>query len=207
MSQGSVTRWISALKTGDEEAIEAIWQRFHRQLLALARKRLEASKRQEADEEDVVQKAFHSFCRGVQRGRFPDIHDRDNLWKILVVVTARKAIDQVRREKSGKRAGGTSDAFPTISPTGNLSDDDTMARVVGNEPTPELATQLMEQFQKLLDALEDESLRQVAVWKMDGYTNDEIADKLNCSRRTVARKLTAIRLIWQPEQDNAGTVE
>jgi len=47
--------------------------------------------------------------------------------------------------------------------------------------------------------LNDESLRQVAVWKMDGYSNHEIAGKLACSLRTVARKLEAIRILWTNE--------
>jgi DNA-binding CsgD family transcriptional regulator len=47
--------------------------------------------------------------------------------------------------------------------------------------------------------LGDESLCQVAVCKMEGCTNDEIAERLDCSRRTVARKLETIRIIWSKE--------
>ena len=72
-------------------------------------------------------------------------------------------------------------------------------QVVGDEPTPEFAAQVAEEYQRLLDLLGDESLRQVAVWKMEGLTNDEIAGRLDCSRRTVARKLETIRIIWSWE--------
>jgi transcriptional antiterminator len=57
-----------------------------------------------------------------------------------------------------------------------------------------------EEYRRLLDLLGDESLQQVAVWKMEGSSNDEIAEKLSCSRRTVARKLEAIRSLWSNEQ-------
>jgi DNA-directed RNA polymerase specialized sigma24 family protein len=72
---------------------------------------------------------------------------------------------------------------------------------VGNEPTPELAAQLVEQYQILLERLGDDKLRQIAVWKLEGWTNGEIAGKLNCSRRTVIRKLETIRLIWSEEAE------
>ena len=94
-SGGSVTRWVAALKAGDAAAAQPLWERYHRQLVALARRKLDASRRRAADEEDVVQSAFHSFFRGVARGRFPQLNDRDNLWRLLVVITARKAVDQL----------------------------------------------------------------------------------------------------------------
>ena len=70
---------------------------------------------------------------------------------------------------------------------------------MGEEPTPEFAAQVAEEYERLLELLAEESLRPVAVWKMEGLTADEIADRLACSRRTVARKLEAIRVIWSAE--------
>src|SRR5262245_41879020 len=107
-SQGSVTRWLTALKGGDEAASQALWERYHRQLVTLAKKKLGAAPRREADEEDVVQNAFRSFFRGVAGGRFPELHDRDNLWRLLVVITARKALKQIARECAQRRRGTTS---------------------------------------------------------------------------------------------------
>ncbi|HEY2784002.1 MAG TPA: ECF-type sigma factor [Fimbriiglobus sp.] len=72
-------------------------------------------------------------------------------------------------------------------------------QVVRNEPSPEFAAQVAEEYERLLGLLDDESLRKVAVWKMEGLTNDEIAERLGCSRRSVARKLETIRIIWNSE--------
>src|SRR5438874_9578101 len=106
-SEGSVTRWVMALKDGDADAAQPLWERYHRRLVSLARQKLRTARRREADEEDVVQSAFHSFFRGVAGGRFPRLDDRDDLWRLLVVITARKALDQLAREHSRRRGGGT----------------------------------------------------------------------------------------------------
>ena len=77
---------------------------------------------------------------------------------------------------------------------------DVLAQVVGREPTPEFAAQVAEECQRLLDALDDPELRQLAPWKMEGYTNEEIADRLGCVGRTVERKLKLVRsLLWTGE--------
>jgi RNA polymerase sigma factor (sigma-70 family) len=192
-ADGSVTRWVTALKGGDVAAAQPLWERYHRRLIGLARDKLRTAQRRAADEEDVVQSAFHSFFRGVSQGRFPELGDRDNLWRLLVVITARKALDQLAAEHA-KRRGGTPGSNLRI----HLEDAD-IEQVIGDEPTPEFAAQVAEQYHRLLDLLGDATLRQVAVWKMEGLTRDEIAENLDCSRRTVARKLETIRIIWSGE--------
>ncbi len=197
-AEGSVSRWVMALKEGDADAAQPLWERYHRKLVALARRKLRSSARRRADEEDVVQNAFHSFFHGVSHGRFPLLRDRDNLWRLLVVITARKALDQLAHERSKRQGGGTLQGESRIYPMG-VHDDVPIEQVIGDEPTPEFAAQVAEEYQRLLDLLADDSLRRVAVWKMEGLTTDEIAERLDCSRRTVARKLEAIRIIWSGE--------
>src|SRR5207249_10470385 len=117
-SGGSVTRWVAALKAGDTAAAQPLWERYHRQLVALARRKLDAARRRAADEEDVVQSAFHSFFRGVAGGRFPRLDDRDNLWRLLVVITARKALDQLAHENAKRRGGCALPGESRIPPGG-----------------------------------------------------------------------------------------
>jgi DNA-directed RNA polymerase specialized sigma24 family protein len=74
-----------------------------------------------------------------------------------------------------------------------------MGQVIGPEPSPEFAAMVAEECGRLLDGLPDESLRTVALMKMEGYTNDEIADRLDCGPRTVTRKLNIIRTAWLSE--------
>jgi RNA polymerase sigma factor (sigma-70 family) len=198
-SPGSVSNWIAALKEGDSAAAQPLWERYYRQLVGLARKKLGTNTRQVADEEDVVQNAFHSFFRALGQGRFPQLDDRDSLWRLLVVITANKALKQLTHAHRQKRGGGTVTGSMGIYPIGQ-EDEAALVQVVGTEPTPDFAAQVAEEYRRLLDLLGDETLQQVAVWKMEGSGNDEIADKLGCSRRTVARKLEAIRVLWSTEQ-------
>jgi DNA-directed RNA polymerase specialized sigma24 family protein len=190
----SVTRWIHLVKAGDAAAAEQLWQRYFGQLVRLAQRRLPPRVRRAADGEDVALSAFDSFCRAAERGRFPELHDRDNLWRILVVLTARKAGHLVEYEGRRKR-GGTA-AGDAAADGGGARGEADLAEVVSKEPTPDFAAELAEEYQRRLDALGDDSLRVVARLKMEGYTTEEIAARLACVPRTVERKLRAIRAIW-----------
>ena len=106
VEDSSVTEWIHALKDGDQQAAQQLWQHFAERLQEVARSQLGQVPRRAADEEDVVLSAFDGLCRGVQEGRFPNLHDRDDLWQILVMLTQRKAASQQRRVLSAKRGGG-----------------------------------------------------------------------------------------------------
>jgi DNA-directed RNA polymerase specialized sigma24 family protein len=187
---GSVTCWLGRLQAGDEAAARALWERYFRRLAALARLKLQGTPRRAADEEDVALSAFDSFCRGVARGRFPRLFDRDGLWPLLVTITVRKAAHRVRDESRLKRRG---------RPAGASPDEAVLEEVIGREPTPEAAAQMAEGVRTLLARLGDADLEAVALWKMEGYTNDEIAARLDCAPRTVERKLRLIRCIWEKE--------
>jgi DNA-directed RNA polymerase specialized sigma24 family protein len=201
LGAGSVTRWIGDLKAGDNGAAQQLWERYFERLVRLARKRLLSGRRTGADEdeEDAALSAFDSFCTGAARGRFPLLSDRDDLWKLLVVITARKAALQAQRRRAQKRGGNwnaveMASADPDQSAVGAGLD-----AIVGREPTPEFAAMVGEEYRRLLDRLPDDSLRQLALWRMEGYTNDEIAERLGCALRTVARRLDMVRTLWSAE--------
>jgi DNA-directed RNA polymerase specialized sigma24 family protein len=193
-STDPVTHWIDQLKAGDRAAIQPLWERYFPQMVRLARQRLRAAPRRLADEEDVALSAFDSFCRRAEAGRFPLLTDRDSLWSYLIIYTVRKASHLIRSECRQKRGGGqvqdeTSLAGPDEGPG--------LAQVLSREPTPELAALVAEEYRLLLERLPDAGLRSVAQWKLEGYTNDEIASRLGCVRRSVERMLQLIRRLWQ----------
>jgi DNA-directed RNA polymerase specialized sigma24 family protein len=192
---GSVTRWLERLQAGDQAAAGELWERYFRRLAALARLRLQGAPRRAANEEDVALSAFASFCRGVERGRFPQLFDRDGLWRLLVVFTVRKAAHQLRDEGRLKRGGRTSGNGSADTP----HDETVLEQLVSREPTPEMAAQMAESVRRLLASLGDPELEALALWKMEGFTNDEIAARLDCAPRTVERKLRLIRAIWERE--------
>ncbi len=97
---GSVTKWIGDLKGGGDSAAQHLWERYFERLVQLARVRLRAARRAGTieDEEDAALSAFDSFCRGAASGRFPHVADRDDLWRLLVVMTVRKVLAQLQRQ-------------------------------------------------------------------------------------------------------------
>ena len=197
---GSVTCWLGNLKDGDLAAAQPLWERYFSRLVAVARGKLKRVRRTSAgeDEEDAALSAFNSFCGGIARGRFPQLADRDDLWKLLVVITARKAMAQAQREGRKKRGGGRVVDEAALFGA-SAGDDGSLAgleRIAGDGPTPEFAAMMAEECERLLSSLDDDSLRQVALSRMEGYTNDEIADQLGCARRTIARRLDLIRKTW-----------
>jgi DNA-directed RNA polymerase specialized sigma24 family protein len=194
---GSVTRCLLDLQAGDQAAARVLWDRYFLRLVGLVRARLRGARRSgEADEEDVVLSAFDSFYAGVAEGQYPDLAGRDELWRLLVVIAARKSAAQTRMRSRQKRGGGRVLAEADLHAAGSDEEVDMLDGVVGREPSPEFAALVAEEYGNLLDALGDESLRGVAVRRMEGYTTDEIAGQLGCARRTVARRLDLIRKTW-----------
>jgi RNA polymerase sigma factor (sigma-70 family) len=191
---GSVTFWLSQLRLGEGQAAQKLWERYYERLVRLAQKRMARSPRRFEDEEDVVQSAFATFYANLADGRFPQLHDRHDLWRLLIIITARKATNSVRREKTLKRGGSVAQGgqhFPSLQ----------LEQVVGDEPSPDFALQAAETVRMLLDSLPTQSMRVLAISKLEGYTNDEIAERLGCSLRTVERRLQVIRELWQAHEN------
>jgi DNA-directed RNA polymerase specialized sigma24 family protein len=183
MSEASVTVWIEQLQNGEALAAQKLWERYFQRLVALAGAKLRSLPRRGKDEDDVALSAFDSFFRGVERNRFPRLDDRDDLWQILFVITERKAIDLIeyerRRKRDVRRIGGN---IPL--------------QLAGTEPDPAFAAEVAEQCEALLALLPDDELRKIAVHKMEGHTNKEIAEKLGCAEVTIERRLWRIRNEW-----------
>jgi DNA-directed RNA polymerase specialized sigma24 family protein len=196
MTAEGISTWIHQLRAGNHDAAERLWEHYFARLVGLARKKLAGVPRQAADEEDIALSAFDSFCRGVEQGRFPRVADADNVWSVLVLITARKAIDLREHENRQKRGGGQVFGESTLLAEGAAGLD----LLVGHEPTPEFAAQVAEECQRLLAKLTKPELRSIALWKMEGYTNAEIAVRLGCAEVTVERRLALIRSLWCDEE-------
>lgn len=192
----SVTGWLGKLKSGHTDVAQQLWCRYVERLVRLANRKLGNSPRRVADEEDVAIVAFNAFLQGVEAGRFSKLDDRDDLWQILVMLTERKATDQIRAELAAKRGKGAvrgDSVFHTMSGSNFIGG---FGQIVDAEPTPEFALQVSQQLQSLLGQLQDPVLEQIAIAKMDGYTNAEIAKQVVISMSGVERKLGVIRRIW-----------
>lgn len=187
----SVTWWIGELGQGDEAAAQALWQRYFQRLAALARQRLGEGNRRVRDEEDVALSVFRSLCEGAGRGELSP-GDRDELWRLLATITVRKVASQLRAEGRQKRGGGEVRGESALEAAGPGFD-----AFAGTEPTADFLHELADEHQRLLESLGDESLRRIAVFKLEGWTGSEIARELGITRRSVERKLERIRELWK----------
>ena len=196
--ENSVTAWIDEMREGEDEAAAKLWQRYFERMTHVARKKLGPMARRASDEEDVALSVFDSLCRGVGEGRFAAIGSRDELWRLLVAMTARKAVDLIRRESRQKRGSGTVRGHSIFQGTASEIPGG-FDQVLSSEPTPEFLVMLEDEYEHLFARLRDETLRQIVSHRLEGYPNAEIAAKLGISLRSVERKLRLIREEWSQE--------
>jgi DNA-directed RNA polymerase specialized sigma24 family protein len=198
-SEGSVTCWIHQLKAGDQAVVQNLWEGYYQRLVGLARAKLRGRPAGMADEEDVAVNAFDSFCRDVGANRFPKLRDRDDLWQLLEVVAARKVSNQIRHELRQKRGGGKVQNIAGLCSDDSSQVGAAFAGLISCEPDPAFAAVVADECRGRLEQLEDAEARSVALWKMEGFTNPEIAVKLGRSVPTVERRLRLIRSCWEKE--------
>ena len=203
-AQGSVTRLIIDLRSDEpavrEVAARLVWGRYFQELLVLARSHLSARIRCREDEEDILQSMYKSFCIRQRRGDF-DLANRDELWNLLVRITLRKARNTANRHLQGRRDVRREDAEAAVSNSRGDLPGTILDQIDSDGPTPAEAALLNEALERRFQMLNDADLRQIALWKLEGYTNAEIAAQLDCTVRTVERKLERIRAYWESARD------
>jgi RNA polymerase sigma factor (sigma-70 family) len=185
---GSISAWINKMRSGDVEAAGRIWERYGPPLTNLARKQLPIRLRSIVDGDDLANDALCVVVIGFKDGRWPDVHDRNHLWGLLTKITYRMACNEYRKSQRSRR--------PPIDARVELGGR--------NEPTarpPEIDAIASEQFEILIERLrlKEEILKPIALLIYQGYTYAEIARRLQCSKRKVARKVQLIRLTLEPE--------
>ncbi len=198
----SITSWLFALRRGDSAAASRLWDRYFQQLLGLARYNLRHRTRTCAvDEEDVAATVLGELFVKLMEGGHHDVENRDDLWQLLVVITIRKATTIARRENRLKRGQGRVLLESQIGLPGQFRLDD----LTSKKYVAALSDFMSQQCRILIEALDDAELEKIALWKLAGHTNDEIARKLNCTRVTIQRRLRLVRKIWDAETDGLAT--
>jgi hypothetical protein len=200
-SPGSVTRWVAQLQSPDaalrDEAARQIWVRYFSSLLEVADRNLDRRLKRRTDEEDVALCVCKSFFVRMQQGAY-QLANRDDLWRLLVTMTLNKARGAAALHRTARRNYQREEAGRAGAAGGSFTQDEAMAQLEQVGPSPEEALMWEEEVEKRLAVL-DVELRRVARWKLEGFTNVEIAgpDKLDCAVRTVERKLESIRARWE----------
>ncbi len=198
-AQGSVTRLIIDLRSDEpgvrEVAARLVWGRYLQELLLLARSHLSrgsAAGKTRKTSFRACTRASASVSAGAI-STWPTGMSCGACWcRSLCARPATRPTGIFReRETSGGKTLGLPDRSGEDLPTTILDQIDS------DGPTPAEAALLNEALERRFQMLKDPNLHQIALWKLEGYTNPEIAAQLECTVRTVERKLERIRGYWE----------
>lgn len=195
MSDNNISHWIDRIKVGDEAAANQIWHHYFDRLVTAVRNRLHGHNRAVSDEEDVVLSVFDSFYAAAGEGRLPDLADRDDLWRLLLRMAARKVIDKHRHDRRQQRGGD----LVIHSLDGNQG---TVIEVIGDTPSADMVMMMEESVEQFFSHFDVGHLRELAVAKLEGYSNAELARRFGCSERTIERRMHLIREKYQQALQN-----
>jgi RNA polymerase sigma factor (sigma-70 family) len=189
---GSISKAIALLGQTDEQSAQLLWDRFFKRLCRFAQGKIYKRHRRWLDPEDIAGSAMFALMDGLKHGRFHSVEDRDQLWQMLVMITARKAANKAefldREKRGGKRTRGDSAL--------NGQGLDNLSEYIDETDDPAKLVEIEMTCRELLVALPDDSYREIALMRMAGHSNQEIGKTLGCSTRTIDRKLNAIREVW-----------
>lgn len=188
---------LESIKVGSNPAAEEeLWKRYFSRIALLIKQQLPSRARRMKDEEDIALSVLKSFFRGTTEGSFRQLQDQDDIWQILCMLTRRKTIDHLRVVNAKRRGGNLvrgESAFQQVGDNDPGALDDFSSQ---KQEEPILVALFTEECERLFAALEEDELIQVARMRMDGYSNEEMAQKMNRSVRSIERKLGSIRAIW-----------
>jgi RNA polymerase sigma-70 factor (ECF subfamily) len=177
---------MARLRAGDEAAAREVFQRFVQKLVRLARRQFDAVLRRKVDPEDVVQSAYKSFFLRYGEGKLA-VESWGNLWGLLTLITMRKCLDRVEYLRAaGRDVKREAAAHPGAAGAGPWWEP------IAREPTPEEAAVLAETVERLLRDL-DAGERPILEMSLQGYTTQEISQRLVLAERSVRRLRQRIR--------------
>ena len=191
----SVTMYLSSFKSGCMDSKNELIERYWPRVIAAAAAQLRSGGIRIADEDDVAVSVFDYLCREADQGRFgkDKLNDRDDLWRHLSTLIKHKAIDIARKERAAKRGAGN------VTNQSALEGDESQQHVSfeGFAATPvEQAIEIEEQTQ-FLSLLQTDEIREIVLLRLEGYQQNEIAEKMGLSERTIRRKLDLAKQTWQ----------
>ena len=191
----SISVLLLQLEQDPNNVAGELWSRFIERLIRAADRYLRNLPRRMVDEEDIALSAFASFVKGAAEGRFQRLKNRDDLWQVLAMLAERKAIAAYRREHAEKRGGGLVRGESVFAKM--LAESSAIAGIdqIG-DPKPQVLDAITTTVREKLEGLGDDLLTKIAMLKLEGYTNAEIAAQQSIALRSVERKLQLIRDKW-----------
>ena len=197
---GSVTRWIRELKTGDQNALSKLWERYFPTIARSAKFRFGSNPRVVRDEEDIALSVLGVLLK---QATLVDVNDREGLFRLLMVITKHKVLSEKRVQKADSRGGGRVAIISELH--GELKHYvDNLTTVA---PSPESLASASEHYQILLNVLPNDMYREIVKLRLMGKSIDEISDHFDVVPRTINRKLKIIQNLWLETLGDSGVDE
>lgn len=182
---------ILRLRSGDEFAASEVYHRYAKRVFGFVEKQMADRLRAQVQPEDLVQSVFKSVFRGISSGDY-NAPAGGTLWHLMAIVAVHKVRRNARRHSALKRGANRTSSLDAVDYF-DLPDD----------CAPEAFELAIRESIEGLKEFE----QQVVLHRVQGFTVEEIATKLERSRRSVERTLQGIRskmLEWLEDDEGDG---
>ena len=170
--------WQKAFLDRDEDGIADFWIEHEMRMKAIIRKYISDSVQKRFSEDDVAQTAFRTFARRMAADQF-DFSKHDDISNLLLTIAVNKTREKIRYHMRHKRGV---DREVYLSRLVDLEE---------SKPLPEEKEGLEEVVRLLGDLPVDQ--QRIIELRLAGLSQEEIAVELQCSERTVRRKLAELK--------------
>ena len=185
---------LEGMQKGEDWAFDMFFKKHYDRLVRFAKKKIGTFPLRTLDEEDVAMTAMNSLFNCLRENRL-EAQSSIELWQMLISIMKRKLINLREKHFAQKRGGGKvrGDSIWEQSGEDNMFHEQPDMR---SDILPGAQLELLETTDILFQQLPDDKLRQIARLLLEGYRTEDIANELNCVRRTVERKVAQIRKLW-----------
>jgi DNA-directed RNA polymerase specialized sigma24 family protein len=193
---GSMTVLLQNWAGNEDRIAERIDGEFLPRLRRLAQRVLGRLPGAAAEADDVVQSAIKSLCLYMRRQSDDQNKDRNDVWRLLCHIAARKASRRRERQTRGLRGGA-------VHPFSDFAEADEargLDELLHDVPPGEFDLDVQEAVERL-----DASLQPIALLVMEGRSQADIGALLGCSRRTVIRKFELIKALLRTSLESGDS--
>jgi DNA-directed RNA polymerase specialized sigma24 family protein len=145
---------------------------------------------------------YKSFCQNQREGKY-QFRDRHDVWGMLLRITIRKVSSAAQRHRAGCRDVGREQAGLPGAAEDSLGPQWLLEHLAGPGPGPAEVAEVNDEVERLLRLL-PEDLRRVVLWRLEGYSNQEIGGMIGRTERSVEVKLQRVRRRWEGSSPAPG---
>jgi len=180
----------------DPAFIEELWDAFYPRVKLAVLSRVRSIQRPVADESGIALSAFHSFIENARNGKFPNLVDQDEMWRLVKRIAIRKTSDVRKNLLAQKRGGGA-----IVFGQSDFSDDSGLSQGIHSASDrhgePSEPVEVADLLNTMLQRLPDARHQDVILLKLQGASVVTIAECLGTTTRTIQRILKKIEQSWQ----------